>query len=111
MGTLSFDPQGADFTIWIHHFKDQAYRYWLVPPSALAAASGHADIEFTVERDGSVSSLRLLRSTGSEALDRAARNALIGGIFLELPRDYPAPRVTMQVGFDYNEGPGSVAPP
>jgi TonB family protein len=107
VGGLSFDPQGADFTDWINHFKNEVYRNWIVPHPALLGSRGHVDIEFTVERDGSISRLVILKGAGRglESLDRAAQNALQGSRFLHLPSDYGPPRVTMQVIFFYNEGP------
>ena len=105
-GPLFFDPQGADFTAWIEHWKNEVYRNWILPQPALMGFSGHVDLEFTVERDGTVSSLRMLKSSGTSSFDRAARNALLGARLLPLPADYGPPRVTIQVGFYYNEGPG-----
>ena len=66
---------------------------------------GQVTFEFTTERDGTMSSLRMLRSSGTPALDRAAQNALSGSRFIPLPADYGPPRFTMQVTFFYNEGP------
>ena len=78
IGGLYFDPQGADFTLWVTAFKDEVYRNWIVPQSALlGGARGHVDFEFTVERNGSMSALRMLKSSGTHALDRAAQYALI----------------------------------
>ena len=106
LGGLYFDPQGADFTLWINRFKDEVYRNWIVPQAALfGAARGHVDFEFTVERDGSMSALRLLKSSGTASLDRAAQNALTSSRLLALPDDYGPPRVTMTVSFFYNEAP------
>jgi TonB family protein len=102
---LHFDPQGADFTVWINHFKNQVYRNWIVPQSVLLGYRGHVDFEFTLERDGSMSALRMLKSSGTSSLDRAARNSLTASRFMALPDDYAPPRVTMQVTFYYNEGP------
>ena len=102
---LYFDPQGADFTLWINTFKNEVYRNWIVPQTALFGFRGHVDFEFTVERNGSMSALRMLKSSGTTSLDRAAQNALSGSRFLPLPDDYGPPRVTMQVTFFYNEGP------
>ncbi len=102
---LYFDPQGADFTLWINTFKNEVYRNWIVPQAALFGFRGHVDFEFTVERDGSMSALRLLKSSGTTSLDRAAQNALSGSRWLPLPEDYGPPRVTMQVTFFYNEAP------
>jgi protein TonB len=106
VGGLYFDPQGADFTLWINRFKDEVYRNWIVPQAALfGAARGHVDFEFTVERDGSMSALRLVKSAGTASLDRAAQNALSSSRLLALPDDYGPPRVTMTVSFFYNEAP------
>jgi TonB family protein len=105
MGPLFFDPEGADFTRWINQFKNEVYRNWILPQPALLGVRGHVDFQFTVERDGSVSEVKMLKSAGNAALDRAAQNALLGSSLLELPADFRPARVTMQVSFYYNEGP------
>ena len=102
---LYFDPQGADFTLWINTFKNEVYRNWIVPQAALFGFRGHVDFVFTVERNGSMSGLRMLKSSGTTSLDRAAQNALTSSRLLPLPDDYGPPRVTMQVTFFYNEAP------
>jgi protein TonB len=106
MGPLFFDPEGADFTGWINHFKNEVYRNWIVPQAALFGfRGGHVDIEFWVERDGSMTQVRILKSSGTPALDRAAQNALTGSRLLALPSDFGPQRVHMQVSFFYNEAP------
>lgn len=106
MGPLFFDPQGADFTAWMNHWTNEIYRNWIVPQAVIFGfSSGHVDFEFTVERDGSLGSLRMLKSSGVRALDRAAENALRGARMRPLPADFRPPRVTMQVSFGYNEDP------
>jgi TonB family protein len=107
MGPLFFDPAGADFTAWINHFKNEVYRNWVVPQSVLMGLHGRVDLEFTVARDGSIAGLRLVRSAGTGALDRAAQNALLGSHLLSLPRDYAPATATMLVTFFYNEGPSA----
>lgn len=105
MGPFFFDPQGADFTVWLNHFKNEVYRNWIVPQPALMGFRGHVDLEFTIARDGSMSGVRLLKSSGTPALDRAAQNALLGSQPMRLPSDYAPDSVTMQVTFFYNEAP------
>ncbi len=105
LGGLYFDPQGADFTLWVNHFKNEVYRNWIVPQAVLFGFRGHVDFEFTVERDGTISSIRLLKSSGTASLDRAAQNALSSSRLMALPDDYGPPRLTIQVTFLYNEGP------
>ena len=105
MGSLFFDPEGADFTRWIQHFKTEIYRNWIVPQAAIMGFGGHVDIEFVVERDGSLSNVRMVKSSGTAALDRAAQNSLVASRFLPLPNDYGPPRLTINVTFFYNMGP------
>lgn len=105
MSGFLFDPQGADFTAWINHLKNEVYRNWIPPQAVMLGFKGHCDFEFTVERDGRVSAATLLKSTGTPALDRAAQNALLGSRPMALPNDYAPPRLTIQVTFFYNENP------
>ncbi|HLA79629.1 MAG TPA: TonB family protein [Vicinamibacteria bacterium] len=106
MGPLFFDPQGADFTAWINHFKNEVYRNWVVPQSALFGyAKGQVSFEFTVERDGRVSALRLIESSATPALDRAAQNSLRSSRLLPLPVDFAPVSLTLQVTFYYNQEP------
>jgi len=101
MGPLFFDPEGADFTRWINHFKSEVYRNWIIPEPARLGMRGQVGIEFTVERGGKISRLTQLASAGMTALDRAASNALQGSDLLPLPQDYPGASVTMRVTFVY----------
>lgn len=101
MGPLFFDPEGADFTRWINHFKGEVYRNWIIPEPARLGVRGQVGIEFTVERGGKISRLTQLASSGMTSLDRAASNALQGSDLLPLPDDYPASSVTMRVTFVY----------
>ena len=105
MGPLFFDPEGADFTLWLDRFRNEVYRNWIIPNAVLLGIRGHVDLEFTVERDGTVTGLKLVKSVGNPALDKAAANAILAGRFLPLPSDFAPPRVTMQVSFYYGEGP------
>jgi periplasmic protein TonB len=105
LGSLSFDPQGADFTAWLDHFRSEVYNNWMLPKAFELGFHGEVEFEFVVERDGTMSSIRMIRSAGTPGLDRAARNALLGSRFLPLPSDYGPPRVTMGVIFSYATGP------
>ena len=102
---LYFDRQGADFTLWVQHFKDEVYRNWILPQAAYFNFHGHVDFEFTVERNGSISALRMEKSSGTPAFDKAAQFALTSSHWDPLPDDYGPPRVTMRVTFFYNEAP------
>jgi hypothetical protein len=103
MGALYFDPQGADFTLWVNRFKDEVYKNWVVPQGPVPVFRGHVDFQFTVEKNGSMVALRLMNSCGSSVHDKAAQEALSASHFMTLPPDYEPARVTMQVSFLYNE--------
>jgi TonB family protein len=97
-----FDPQGADFAAWVGHFKAAVADQWSIP--AGAAPGSKVDFEFVVERDGSMSAIRMLQSSGTASLDRAAANALEKSRFLPLPDAYPDKNVMMRVAFIYGGG-------
>jgi outer membrane biosynthesis protein TonB len=102
MGPLRFDPHGADFTAWINHYRTEVYRNWIVPQAAMFGfAGGDVEFEFVVERDGSISSIRKVGTTGLGSYDRAAENALRGARLLPLPGDFTPLRVQMAAGFTY----------
>lgn len=105
LGGLRFDPQGADFSLWIERFRTEVYRNWIIPQPAMMGFKGRVEIEFTVERDGRVSGLRVLSPSGTGAFDRAAQNALLGSRFAPLPSDYRPASVTMVAAFFYNMAP------
>jgi hypothetical protein len=85
MGPLFFDPMGADFTAWMQQFKTEVYRNWIMPQAATFGIRGHVDIEFTVERDGSLSQCRILTSSGNPALGQVGEEPS-AGMFLPYSR-------------------------
>jgi TonB family protein len=105
MGPLFFDPGGADFTVWLNQFKNEVYHNWIIPQQQLVGFRGHVDLEFTVERDGTTSSIRMVKSSGTPSLDPAAENARRGSRFLSLLRNFVPGQVTTQVTFFYDEKP------
>jgi len=102
---LRFDPQGADFSLWIERFRTEVYRNWIIPQPAMMGFKGRVEIEFVVERDGRVSSVRIVQPSGTGAFDRAAQNALLGSRFAPLPADYRPASVTIVATFYYNMSP------
>lgn len=104
-GALHFDPQGADFTKWIDQWRREVYRNWTMPQPFFMGIKGQVEIEFTVERDGRVSRVQIIHSSGVPAFDRAAQNSLTSSRFMSLPSDFQPTSVTMTVTFLYNTPP------
>lgn len=99
-----FDSRGADFTDWIDDFEKKVHHNW-VPPTYFGYG-GSVEFLFTVERNGTISALEMLEPSGSELLDRAAREALAASRLKPLPGDFGSPRATMRVTLIYGPPPG-----
>ena len=109
-GTVTIDTNGVEFGPWIRRFMAQVRRNWFVP-SAASSKAGHATMTFTVARDGKISNLKIVESSGTPELDRAAFNALTSANPLEpLPSDYPREEMAMTTTFYYNEQPPATSP-
>ena len=101
---LRFDAQGADFSAWVANFNKSVKQEWQMPEAVLTGgAHGNVDFEFMVERDGSLSAVRMRKSSGTSSLDRAAAKALTISRQLPLPQDFLQQNVMMQVSFVYSE--------
>jgi TonB family protein len=98
-----FDPQGADFTQWMSRLNGELDRNWIAPQPALMGFHGTVVFEMTIERDGTISALQMVQSTGNSALDRSVRNALIGSRLLPLPSDYRPARLMATLTVSINE--------
>jgi TonB family protein len=94
----------ADFGEWMVHFTREINRNWVMLKRAKQETRGHVDIEFTVERDGRISSVKIL-SSGISDFDKAAQTALESSHFLPLPDGYTPPRMTLKTRLSYNEDP------
>jgi TonB family protein len=103
LGPLMLDPQGADFTAWIDHFKNEIYKHW--PPAKGAAVHpGAVVVEFTVARDGALGHVRL-KKQGDKVLAKAAEAALRACALEPLPPDYRAKDITMSLVFSLGTKP------
>jgi len=91
-----------DFTPWAKAFEMEVYANWVVPAGP-KGITGHVQFEFTVETNGTISSLRTLKSTGSALLDEAAQTALTKSRFPAPPAYFGPSPVTMRVAFFYLE--------
>jgi TonB family protein len=85
----------------------------LVPPEAQPPrlARGVVTIQFTLHSDGTISGMKLERSTGIIAMDRAAWAAIVATPLTAFPSDVALQSIKMRMVFLYNEespSPGSV---
>jgi TonB family protein len=104
-GTIQFDSKGVEFGPWLRRFVAQVKRNWFIPSAAMMM-KGHVVITFNVHKDGAITDIDIKGSSGIEAFDRAAANALAGSNPTQpLPPEYPADQAFFTVTFLYNEMP------
>jgi protein TonB len=79
--------------------------YAVIPESARLGEKGRVAIIFEIVKDGSVPELRLVRSSGSDALDRAALAGIHASApFPPLPSEFTGNHLVLQFIFLYNLG-------
>jgi TonB family protein len=99
------DPMGVDFKPYMIRILATVKRNWLavVPQTALMGRQGRVQIQFAVNRDGSVPKLVIAMSSGTESLDRAAVTGVSASSpFPPLPADFRGDQVRLQFTFSYN---------
>ena len=103
---LLSDPRGVDFKPYLQRILASVKRNWqsVIPESARRGqVRGRVAVQFTVNRDGKILSLKIASPSGLEALDLAA----IAGISASnplppLPAEYNGLPIRLQFVFSYN---------
>jgi TonB family protein len=108
--SINLDTKGADFRAWIKGMTTKVRSNWYIPYSS-ASHRGHTVVSLTVSRDGTITDVRLVASSGVDAFDKAALSALTSTNVLDpLPSGYPDNQLAFQVTFYYNEYPKRETP-
>ncbi len=102
---MQSDPMGVDFKPYLIQILAAVKRNWLavLPESARLGRQGRVQIQFAIDRNGSVPKLVIALPSGTEALDRAA----VAGVsasnpFPPLPADFKGSQIRLQFTFSYN---------
>jgi len=99
------DPGSADFKPYLIRILATVKRNWLtvIPEAARMGRVGRVEIQFAIDRDGSVPKLVIASSSGTDALDRAAVAGIsMSNPFPPLPDDFHGNQVRLQFTFTYN---------
>lgn len=75
-GALSFDTQWYDWGPYAKSMLAKIRRHWRIPEIARLGVSGIVKIRFYIERDGTITGLRILEESGRPPMDFAARDAI-----------------------------------
>ncbi|MGA2746546.1 MAG: TonB C-terminal domain-containing protein [Candidatus Sulfotelmatobacter sp.] len=98
------DTQGVDFSPYLRHILPTIRENWfrLIPQSA-ETRKGKLAIEFAITKDGKVTNMRLVATSGVVALDRPAWGSIIASNpFPPLPTEFPGPFLALRLRFSYN---------
>jgi TonB family protein len=101
------DTRGVDFGPYLARVVYNVRRNWysMIPVAARLGQKGRVAIVFEILKDGSVPELRLVASSGSDSLDRAALAALrASNPFPPLPEEFTGNHLVLQFIFLYNLG-------
>jgi len=105
---LLSDPKGVDFKPYMIRVLASVKKNWLavMPESARLGQRGQTQIQFAVNRDGSVPKLVIASPSGTQSFDRAA----VAGVsasnpFPPLPSEFQGLQIRLQLTFTYNAPP------
>jgi TonB family protein len=101
------DTMGVDFGPYMKRLKYTVQTHWgmLIPEVALPPInkSGTVVIEFLIGRDGQVTGMKLVKSSGDVALDRAAWHGITDALPLpKLPSEFKGDHLSLRCTFLYN---------
>jgi TonB family protein len=100
---ISFDSKGVDFGWWLRRFVTQVKSNWFIPQAAMLL-KGRVVITLNIHRNGTISDVTVIQSSGLQSLDTSAVNALkSSNPTVALPAEYPEDKVLFTVTFLYNQ--------
>jgi TonB family protein len=101
------DTMGVDFGPYLSQLLQIVRQRWyqLIPESA-SMKQGTVLLEFAILKDGSVSGLKVVQSSGDVMLDRPAYGAITASNpFAPLPTEFKGPYLGLRFSFYYNVSP------
>jgi TonB family protein len=102
-GFTSLNSKDPNLIPYISQIKKRVLGFWRYPLEAEPGLRGTVQLAFTVERDGSVSRIELLKSSGSPLLDNGAMRALSrASPFGPLPQEIKVVNLSIAGTFNYN---------
>jgi TonB family protein len=105
-GPLSFETQWYDWGDYAQSMVSRIRVNWYanMPPLFRTGIPGVVTIRFTIQRDGQITDVTILQTSGHPPYDQAAKKAIEQSSPLKpLPADFPNPTERVTVMFYYNK--------
>lgn len=101
--TFSFDARNFRFLLYNRRLKERIESIWVYPPDAAAQGIyGDLILRFTIEKDGKIGAVELVRTSGHKNLDDSAMRALKDGSpYWPLPEEWGMDSYTIEGHFVY----------
>ena len=104
-GPLSFETQWYDWGDYAQSMVSRIRVNWYanMPQIIRTGMKGVVTIRFTIHRDGRISDVTILQTSGVPPYDQAAKKAIeLSSPLKPLPRDFPKPYERVTAMFYYN---------
>lgn len=102
--SITFDVKGFKYDGYMMRLKDKIEGIWQYPSdAAMRGIYGDLYLSFTIKKNGSLSKVELVRTSGYRSLDEAAMKALKDAApYWPLPEDWNEEELTVKGHFMYN---------
>jgi protein TonB len=102
--SISFDVKGFKYDGYMMRLKDKIEGIWQYPSdAAMRGIYGDLYLSFTIRKNGSLSKVELVRTSGHRSLDEAAMKALKDAApYWPLPEDWKEEELTVKGHFIYS---------
>ncbi|HVR43884.1 MAG TPA: TonB family protein [Thermoanaerobaculia bacterium] len=107
-GPISFESQWYDWGPYAAQMVARIRLHWYnhMPDIIRMGLKGVVVIRFTIQRNGQITDIEMLQSSGVPPYDFAARKAIeLASPLSPLPADFPQPSERVTAGFYYNSTP------
>lgn len=102
---VNFKSMKFKYSSYFHKFKIRLYNVWTYPDSSiLKGEEGTVRIKFSILKDGTITGIKVIRSSGYSDLDRSAINALKNMGKVPLSDSFDINVLNVDGYFSYNLG-------
>ncbi len=104
LGALSLSTYKWEWAPYVNALKNKLYQVWFAPPAyyQLGLIHGYTVIRFTIDKQGNMTELQVLKQVGHKSLQLSSTEAIKALFpFLPLPKDFPDKTLTITAKLIY----------
>lgn len=100
VGLGDSSPFGEQFGAYANIIRDNIARNWRPVSAARTAGVPSVSVTFTIQRDGSVTNVKISRTSGIETMDFSAQRAVLDAKLPPLPAGFPRSQADVEMKFE-----------